>query len=157
MVMLSQYIFGCVEKTTYSGKIITNDDLDLNILNKNELINKFGQPSYVDDLSNKYFYFTEKKKETNFYNKKIEYSYLFVFEINDNNKIISSESINLLKDKNHKYRKIQTNNNIIKRGILCSDEIIDDIGIAPYGTPQILSNSMSFILFQINLDIVFNK
>ena len=34
IVILSQYIFGCVEKTTYSGKIITNDDLDLNILNK---------------------------------------------------------------------------------------------------------------------------
>ena len=118
MVMLSQYIFGCVEKTTYSGKIITNDDLDLNILNKNELINKFGQPSYIDNLSNKYFYFTEKKKETNFYNKKIEYSYLFVFEINDNDKIINSESINLLKEQNHKYRRTQTSNNIIKRGLL---------------------------------------
>ena len=54
LVILSQYIFGCVEKTTYSGKIITNDDLDLNILNKNELINKFGQPSYIDDLSKKF-------------------------------------------------------------------------------------------------------
>ena len=40
-VLLSQYIFGCIEKTTYSGKIITNSDLDLNILNKNELVNKF--------------------------------------------------------------------------------------------------------------------
>ena len=66
LVILSQYIFGCVEKTTYSGKIITNDDLDLNILNKNELINKFGQPSYIDNLSNKYFYFTEKKKRDKF-------------------------------------------------------------------------------------------
>ena len=118
IIILSQYIFGCVEKTTYSGKIITNDDLDLNILNKNELINKFGQPSYIDNLSNKYFYFTERKKEKNFYNKKIEYSYLFVFEINDNGKIVNSESINLLKDKNHKYRKIKTSNNIIKRGML---------------------------------------
>ena len=115
IVILSQYIFGCVEKTTYSGKIITNSDLDLNILNKNELIDKFGQPSYIDNLSNKYFYFTEKKRETNFYNKNIEYSYLFVFEINDSDKVVNSESINLLKNKNHKYRKIQTNNDIIKR------------------------------------------
>ena len=118
MVILSQYIFGCVEKTTYSGKIITNDDLDLKILNKNELISKFGQPSYVDNLANKYFYFTEKKKEMNFYNNRIEYSYLFVFEINNNDQVISSESINLLKTKNHRYRNIQTNNNIIKRGLL---------------------------------------
>ena len=129
MVILFQYIFGCVEKTTYSGKIITNDNLDLNILNKNELINKFGQPSYIDSLSNKYFYFTEKKKETNFYNKKIEYSYLFVFEINDNDKIVNSESINLLKDKNHKYRRIETSNNIIERGLL--ETIFGGIGTNP--------------------------
>ena len=129
IVILSQYIFGCVEKTTYSGIIITNSDLDLNILNKNELIEKFGQPSYIDNLSNKYFYFTEKKGGTNFYNKKIEYSYLFVFEINDNDKVVNSESINLLKNKKHKYRKIQTSNNIIKRGLL--ETIFGGIGGNP--------------------------
>ena len=129
ILILCQYIFGCVEKTTYSGKIITNSDLDLNIFNKNELIEKFGQPSYIDNLSNKYFYFTEKKRETNFYNKKIEYSYLFVFEINDSDKVVNSESINLLKNKNHKYRKIQTSNNIIKRGLL--ETIFGGIGANP--------------------------
>jgi outer membrane protein assembly factor BamE (lipoprotein component of BamABCDE complex) len=129
LIILSHYIFGCVEKTTYSGKIITDDDLDLKILNKNELINKFGKPSYIDNLSNKYFYFTEKKKETNFYNNKIEYSYLFVFEIDNNDKIVNSESINLLKEKNHKYRKIQTSNNIIKRGLL--ETIFGGIGTNP--------------------------
>ena len=128
-IILSQYIFGCVEKTTYSGKIITNDNLDLKISNKSELISKFGQPSYIDNLSNKYFYFTEKKKETNFYKKKIEYSYLFVFEINNNDKIVNSESINLLKNENHKYRKIQTSNNIIKRGLL--ETIFGGIGTNP--------------------------
>ena len=127
--ILSQYIFGCVEKTTYSGKIITNDDLDLKILNKSDLINKFGQPSYIDNLSNKYFYFTEKRKETNFYNNKIEYSYLFVFQINDNDKIVNSESINLRKEKNHKYRNIKTSNNIIKRGLL--ERIFGGIGTNP--------------------------
>jgi len=129
IIILCVYIFGCVEKTTYSGKIITNDDLDLKILNKNELINKFGQPSYIDSLSNKYFYFTEKKKKTNFYDNKIEYSYLFVFEVNDNDKIVKSESINLLKEKNHKYLKIQTSNNIIKRGLL--ESIFGGIGANP--------------------------
>ena len=132
IVILFQYIFGCVEKTTYSGKIITDDDLDLNILNKVELIDKFGQPSYIDDLSNKYFYFTEKKKESNFYNKKIEYSYLFVFEINNNDMVVNSESINLLKEKNHKYRKIQTSNNIINRGLL--ETIFGGIGTDPMPT-----------------------
>ena len=129
LIILSQYIFGCVEKTTYSGKIINNDDLDFNISNKNELINKFGQPSFIDILSNKYFYFTEKTKETNFYNKKIEYSYLFIFDINDDDIIVNSESINLLEEKNHKYRKIQTENNIIKRGLL--ETIFGGIGTDP--------------------------
>ena len=129
MVILSHYIFGCVEKTTYSGKIINDDDLNLQILNKNELINKFGQPSYIDNLTNKYFYFTEKRKKSNFYNNKIEYSYLFVFEINNNGKIINSESINLLKEKNHKYRKIKTSNRIIKRGLL--EKIFWGIGANP--------------------------
>jgi outer membrane protein assembly factor BamE (lipoprotein component of BamABCDE complex) len=129
IVIFTQYIFGCVEKTTYSGKIITNDDLDLKILNKNDLLNKFGHPSYVDNLSNKYFYFTEKEKKSNFYNKKIEYSYLFVFEINDNDVIIGSETINLLKEENHKYKKLKTNNNIIKRGLL--ESVFGGIGPNP--------------------------
>ena len=129
VIILSQYIFGCVEKTTYSGKIITDDDLNLNIFNKGELLDKFGQPSYIDDLSNKYFYFTEKKKERNFYNNKTEYSYLFVFEINNNDEIVNSESINLLKEKNHKYRKIETSNNIIQRGLL--ETIFGGIGTDP--------------------------
>ena len=128
-VILSHYIFGCVEKTTYSGKIITNDDLDLKILNKSDLLDKFGQPSYIDNITNKYFYFTEKSKEKNFYNKKIEYSYLFVFEINDKNNIVNTESINLLSENNHKYRKVQTNNNIIKRGLL--ESIFGGIGANP--------------------------
>ena len=129
ILILSQYIFGCVEKTTYSGKIFTNENLDLTILDKNELFSKFGEPSYVDNLSNKYFYFTEKKKGGNFYNNKTEYSYLFVFEIDDNDTIVKSESINLLKQKNHKYRKIKTNSNIIKRGLL--ETIFGGIGTNP--------------------------
>jgi outer membrane protein assembly factor BamE (lipoprotein component of BamABCDE complex) len=129
LVIVFQYIFGCVEKTTYSGKIITNEDLDLKISNKNELINNFGQPSYIDNLSKKYFYFTEKKVEKNFYNNKIEYSYLFVFEISDKDKIISSESINLLTEKNHKYRNIQTKNNITKRGLI--ETIFGGVGTNP--------------------------
>ena len=32
--MFSQYIFGCTEKTTFSGKIINSDDLNLKIYDK---------------------------------------------------------------------------------------------------------------------------
>ena len=38
IIIIFQYIFGCVEKTTYSGKIITDDDLNLKILDKNSSV-----------------------------------------------------------------------------------------------------------------------
>jgi len=126
IIFIIPFIFGCVEKTRYSGKILNEKDLDIKILDKNELFKKFGQPSYVDELLNKYFYFTEMSKDKNFYNKKIHYSYLFVFEIDDSNKIINSETINLLTNKDHQYKNLQTENNILKRGLL--EKIFGGIG-----------------------------
>ena len=124
------YIFGCTEKTTFSGKIITEDQLlNIKILNKDDLLIKFGPPSYIDNILNKYFYFTEKQKSVNFYNSKIEYSYLFVFEINDKNQIIKKEVINLLTKKSHKYKKEETENNVVKRGLL--EKIFGGVGVDP--------------------------
>ena len=55
IIFITISIFGCVEKTTYSGKIITQNDLsNININNKKELIEKFGYPSYFDNIENKY-------------------------------------------------------------------------------------------------------
>ena len=55
-ILLMFIILGCVEKTTYSGKIITSEDLsNLKISNKDELLQKFGQPSYIDNIQNKFF------------------------------------------------------------------------------------------------------
>ena len=113
------YIFGCVEKTTYSGKIINEEILsNIKIENKNELLKKFGEPSYIDNIQNKYFYFTEKNKKKNFFNEHIEYSYLFVFELDKNENIIKSELIDLLKNNLNVYNDIETPNNIIKRGLI---------------------------------------
>lgn len=113
------YIFGCAEKTTYSGKIINEESLsNIKIKNKNELLNKFGEPSYIDDIQNKYFYFTEKNKKKNFFNKHIEYSYLFVFELDTNENIVKSELIDLIKNDLNTYKDIETPNNIIKRGLI---------------------------------------
>ena len=120
LIILSiNYIFGCAEKTTYSGKIITQNDLsNINIINKNNLINKFGKPSYIDKIQNEYFYFTEKSKSKNFYSNKVEYSYLFVFKFDQNDQIISTESIDLLKNDFNKYQKNETINNIVKKGLI---------------------------------------
>ena len=124
---LSLYIFGCTEKTIFSGKIITEEDLsNINITNKRELIEKFGEPSFKDDILGKYFYFTKKNKSKNFYNVKEEYSYLFVFELDTNDKIISSEVINLLNEETHKFNKNITTNNVVNRGLL--EKIFGGIG-----------------------------
>ena len=127
IIFIISYIFGCAEKTTFSGKIITEDELlNFKLLNKDDLFAKFGPPSYVDEILNKYFYFTEKRKSKNFYNSKVEYSYLFVFEINEKNEIVNKEAIDLLNKKSHKYKKQETQNNIIKRGLL--EKIFGGVG-----------------------------
>ena len=47
----------CSNKTTYSGKILNNEELkEINFINKDKLISKLGTPSYVDPIENKYFY-----------------------------------------------------------------------------------------------------
>tara|TARA_Y100000996_G_scaffold70310_1_gene47480 strand:- start:75 stop:506 length:432 start_codon:yes stop_codon:yes gene_type:complete len=127
LFIILPYIFGCVEKTTFSGKILTQDDLsNIKVSNKKELLELFGPPSYEDNIINKFFYFTEMSKNKNFYIKNVEYSYLFVFEFDKNDQIINKEAINLLNAKNHKYNKIETQNNIIKRGML--EKIFGGVG-----------------------------
>jgi len=112
-------IFGCTEKTTYSGKIILQSDLsNIKVENKTELIKKLGLPSYIDILQNKYFYYTEKNKSKNFYINKKEYSFLFIFELDQNDNIIKTQSINLLDIQKTSFNKKRTPNNIIERGLI---------------------------------------
>ena len=127
IILISIYIFGCVEKTTYSGKIINDEKFNyLHIQHKNQLINDLGEPNYVDPIENKYFYFTEKSKKKNFYNNKVIYSYLFVFELDQYDNIIQTDSINLLEQDIAKYNKIETPNNIIERGLI--EKIFGGVG-----------------------------
>ena len=119
MFYIFTFILGCSEKTTISGKIINDDQLtNLNISSKNQMINKLGRPSFVDEIQNKFFYYTEKKKTKNFYNKNTEYSFLFVFEFDKNDLLINSKSINLLEQDISKYQKKETENRIIERGLI---------------------------------------
>ena len=107
------------EKIIYSGKIINQENIDnLNILNKNILINKFGKPSYVDPIEKTYFYYSEKTKENNFFSSNTEYSYIFVFKFDDNDKIIDKKVINLLQERKVNMSDEETENNIINRGFI---------------------------------------
>ena len=81
IIALLVFTLSCDNQTIYSGKLLNQENLqDLNFKNKDNLINNFGLPSYNDEILNKYFYFSEKKTKRSVFNKKIDYSYIFVFE-----------------------------------------------------------------------------
>ena len=109
----------CSNKTTYSGKIINQEDLkDINFYNKEKLISQLGYPSYVDPIENKFFYFSEKSEKKSIFQKEIKYSYVFVFKMDENNKIIDTKVFNTKDIENIKFRNDKTSNDIIKRGLL---------------------------------------
>ena len=109
----------CSNKITYSGKILNQEELnDINFNNKEKLISKLGQPSYIDPIENKFFYFSEKSEKKSIFKRDIEYSYVFVFKIDENNKIINSTVYNTKDIKNIKFSNDKTSNEIIKRGLL---------------------------------------
>tara|TARA_E500000178_G_scaffold268775_1_gene266486 strand:- start:189 stop:617 length:429 start_codon:yes stop_codon:yes gene_type:complete len=109
----------CSNKITYSGKIINQEDLNsLNFQNKEKLISILGQPSYVDPIENKFFYFSEKSEKKSIFKKEVKYSYVFVFRMDDNDKIINSTAFNTKDIKNIKFSNDKTSNEIVKRGLL---------------------------------------
>ena len=96
-------ISSCVNENIYSGKILNQDKLNnLNFENKTNLLKNLGNPSFIDPIEKKYFYFSELKNKKSAYNKKINYSYLFVFEFDQNDAIISSKVYDLKSSKNIK-------------------------------------------------------
>ena len=109
----------CSNKTTYSGKILNNEELEeINFTNKERLINKLGNPSYIDPIENKFFYFSEKSEKKSIFNKEVKYSYVFVFKINENDQIINSQVFNIRDIKDIKLSQDKTTNEIVRRGLL---------------------------------------
>ncbi len=109
----------CSSKTTYSGKILNEEVLsDINFSNKTKLINKLGYPSYIDEAQNKFFYFSETSEKKSIFKKKIKYSYVFVFKIDENEQIVETKVYNTKDIKNIEIIDEKTSNEIVKRGLL---------------------------------------
>ena len=109
----------CSNKTTYSGKILNQEELkDIDFKNKEKLISKLGYPSYIDPIENKFFYFSEKSKKKSIFKKEIDYSYIFVFKIDQNDKIIGTKVYDIKDIENNKFSRDTTSNEIIKRGLI---------------------------------------
>ena len=117
----------CSNKTTYSGKILSNEELkEINFKNKEKLISKLGTPSYIDPIENKLFYFSEKSEKKSIFNKDIKYSFIFVFKIDENDQIINSQVFNIKDIKNVKLSKDKTINEVVRRGLL--EKIFGGVG-----------------------------
>ena len=117
----------CSNKTTYSGKIINQNELqDINFKNKNKLISKLGYPSYIDPIENKFFYFSEVSQKQSIFKKEIKYSYVFVFKIDEYDQIIESKAYNIKDIENIKFSDDKTSNDIVKRGLL--EKIFGGVG-----------------------------
>ena len=109
----------CANKTTYSGKILNNEELnDINFTNKEKLISTLGNPSYIDPIENKFFYFSEKSQKKSIFKKEINYSYVFVFKMNENEEIIETKVFNTKDIDSIKFSEDKTTNQIVKRGLL---------------------------------------
>ena len=75
-------------------------------------------PSYIDPISKKYYYFSEKKEKKSIFNQRTYYSYIFVFEFDENEKVIASNVFDLNNKKDIKIIEDTTSNEIVKRGLL---------------------------------------
>ena len=117
----------CSNKTTYSGKILNNEELnEINFNNKEKLISKLGNPSYIDPIENKFFYFSEKSQKKSIFKKEIKYSYVFVFKMNENGEIIQTKVFNTKDIETIKFSEDKTSNQIVKRGLL--EKIFGGVG-----------------------------
>ena len=126
-ILLFFILTNCSNKTTYSGKILQQEDLkDINFINKETLISKLGIPSYIDPIENKYFYFSEISEKKSIFKKEIKYSYVFVFKIDSNEKIIDTKVFNTKNIENIKFSNDKTSNEIVKRGLL--EKIFGGVG-----------------------------
>ena len=133
---MSKYIFyiciffilaNCSDRTINSGKIMNQEQLkDINFENREKLITKLGKPSYIDPIENKYFYFSEKSKKKSIFRREIEYSYVFVFKINQDDQIVETKVFDTKDIENIKFSNDKTSNEIVKRGLL--EKIFGGVG-----------------------------
>ncbi|MDC3089561.1 hypothetical protein OA322_00265 [bacterium] len=109
----------CSSKTTFSGKVLNEDDLkDINFTNREKLISELGYPSYIDPIEKKLFYFSEKSKKKSVFKKEIEYSYVFVFTVDELDQITDTKVFNTKEIKNINFTNDKTSNEIVRRGLL---------------------------------------
>ena len=127
LILFFIFLTSCSEKISYSGKVISFESEKYNKFKyKNEVLNLLGDPSYIDPIEKKYFYFTEKKITKNFFDSKITERKLIIFQFNSEESIISINEY-FLDDYNEiSLIKEKTPDEIFKRGMI--EKIFGGIG-----------------------------
>ena len=119
LVFLIIFVLSCSTETIYYGKLLNQEDLNnINFKNQDTLVKKLGKPSFIDPVDNKYFYYSEKKIKKSFIDEKVMFSYIFVFEFDNDNNIVSSNVYDLKNKSDIKFVKEITENEVIKRGLI---------------------------------------
>ena len=83
-------------------------------------------PSYIDPIENKFFYYSEKSEKKSILSKEIKYSYVFIFKFNQNDEIIGTQVYDTKDIKNINLSQDKTTNEIVKRGLL--EKIFGGVG-----------------------------
>ena len=68
---------------------------NLEINNKNDLLELLGQPNYIDPIENNFYYFSEKNISKNRLTKKTVDRLILVYYFDDENNIINTKRLNL--------------------------------------------------------------
>ena len=118
-LMIFILCLSCNEKILYSGKIFNEENFNFaKLKNKEEVVNKLGNPNFIDPIEKKYYYFSEKKYVKNFFKQKISNRIMVVFIFNENETIKSVSQYDLNDKQDVKNIKESTPNELIKRGLL---------------------------------------
>ena len=134
LIILMFLFISCTENISYSGKILKKDQVNYNGFNtKSDIIENLGNPSYIDPIERKYYYFTEKFINKNFYNNKLDNRKLIVFNFNIDESINSLEEYDLSDQQKMKIISETTENNLLKKGLI--ENIFGGIGKGPTTTP----------------------
>jgi|TARA_B100000959_G_C14655499_1_gene490162 outer membrane protein assembly factor BamE (lipoprotein component of BamABCDE complex) len=125
----------CNEKILYSGKIFDEENINFTkFSNKEEVVDKLGNPNFIDPIEKKYYYFSEKKYVKSFFKQKISNRIMVVFIFNENETIKSVLHYDLNDEQDVKNIKESTPNELIKRGLI--QKIFGGVGKTVPSTTQ---------------------
>ena len=118
LILLLLIIISCTEKVTYTGLIIDEKINNLEVNNKNDLLELLGQPNYIDPIENNFYYFSEKNISKNRLKKKTVDRLILVYYFDDEKNIINSKKLNLDDEKTINISENRIKNDLIKKGLI---------------------------------------